>query len=286
MNRSRVKKITVALICILAFGASSMMTSEEALAATDKEIHVVNDGQKLSFDQPPIMVNDRVMVPIRTIFESLGYSVQWNGNLQMATAKKAGNEITVRIDDPVISHTKGSYTCDVPPMIINGRTLVPVRAISECAGCTVDWRSSTQTVMIFDGSITDNTDLFWRSIEGVWVDLSQAKSNRGDVTFPFYQINDKDMVYGVYPGGYDRTGEITNVKEVSNYTFDFTLYYPAGNFMMEYYPAEYIDCTIKLLGAPSNVYAIRFLNSTYDANWTFMGADLEATKQAVRSYVY
>lgn len=286
MKKSRVKKIAVALICILSFGASSMMTSEESWAATSKEIHVVKDGQKLSFDQPPVMINDRVMVPIRTIFESLGYSVQWDGNLRMAKAKKAGNEITVRIDDPVISHTKGTYTCDVPPMIINGRTLVPVRAISECAGCTVDWRSSTQTVMISDGLTTDNTDLFWRSIEGIWVDLSQAKSNRGDVTFPFYQINDKDMVYGVYPGGYDRTGEITNVKEVSNYTFDFTLYYPAGNFMMEYYPAEYIDCTIKLLGAPSNVYAIRFLNSSYDANWTFMGADLDAAKQAVRSYVY
>lgn len=286
MKRSRVKKIAVALICILAFGASSMMPSEESWAATNKEIHVVNDGQKLSFDQSPIMVNDRVMVPIRTIFELLGYSVQWDGNLQMATAKKAGNEITVCIDDPVISHTKGSYTCDVPPMIINGRTLVPVRAISECAGCTVDWRSNTQTVMISNGSTTDNTDLFWRSIEGIWVDLSQAKSNRGDVTFPFYQVNDKDMVYGVYPGGYDRTGEIINVKETSNNTFDFTIHYPEEYFMMEYCPEEYVDCAIKLLGAPTNVYAIRFLNSSYDSTWTLMGGDLEAAKQAVRSYAY
>lgn len=286
MKKSRINKIAVAVVCMLAFSASAVMTSTEALAATNKEIHVVNAGQKLSFDQPPVMRDDRVMVPIRTIFESLGYSVQWDGKLQKATAKKAGNEITVRINDPVISHTKGSYTCDVPPMIINGRTLVPVRAISECAGCTVDWRSSTQTVMISNSSTTDNTDVFWRSLEGIWVDLSQAKSNRGDVTFPFYQINDKDMVYGVYPGGYDRTSQITNVNAVSDYTFDFTLYYPAGNFMMEYHPAEYVDCTIELVGAPNNVYAIRFLNSSYDSTWTFMGANLEAAKQAVRSYVY
>lgn len=112
-------------------------------------IKVICSGQELFFDQPPIMTDgNRVLVPIRVIFEALGYSVDWYGDTQTAVAKKGNNTITVRINNPEILYSRGIYLCDVPPQIVSERTLVPVRAISECAGCSVDWNGETKTVIV------------------------------------------------------------------------------------------------------------------------------------------
>ncbi|MGN1116320.1 MAG: stalk domain-containing protein [Candidatus Ornithomonoglobus sp.] len=47
-----------------------------------------------------------------------------------------------------VNEISGKYTCDVPPQIISDRILVPVRAISESAGCNVAWNSDNKTVVI------------------------------------------------------------------------------------------------------------------------------------------
>ncbi len=116
------------------------------------EITVILNNTKLSFDQPPVMINDRTMVPIRAIFEAIGYTVNWNDATQTATAVKGSDSITVQINNSVISYVTngqaGTYTCDVAPQIVSDRTLVPTRAIAESAGCTVTWDESTQTVYI------------------------------------------------------------------------------------------------------------------------------------------
>ncbi|MBE7060883.1 MAG: copper amine oxidase N-terminal domain-containing protein [Ruminococcaceae bacterium] len=118
----------------------------------EKEIKVVLNGQELSFDQPPVIINDRTMVPIRAIFEAMGYAVEWNQNTKTATATKGIDKIVVQIGNHIISYTtngvSGTYYCDVAPQIISDRTLVPVRAIAESAGCNVDWDGNTKTVYI------------------------------------------------------------------------------------------------------------------------------------------
>lgn len=121
---------------------------DQSLLEEVSQIKVVINGKELSFDQPPIMENDRVMVPIRTIFEALGYTVDWYGDTQTAIAHKENNTITVQINNPEISYNRGTYSFDVSPKIVSGRTLVSVRAISECAGCNVDWNGQTKTVVI------------------------------------------------------------------------------------------------------------------------------------------
>jgi hypothetical protein len=116
--------------------------------AAEPIVSVLIDGIKVTFDQPPVMINGRTMVPVRAILEALGYEVYWNESENTVMAIGAGNTITAQIDNPVITHSNGVYYCDVPPMIVSGRTLVPVRAISESAGCTVEWNNNTYTVTI------------------------------------------------------------------------------------------------------------------------------------------
>lgn len=115
------------------------------------DIKVVLDGSEIVFDQPPVMIRNRTMVPIRAIFEAMGYSVDWNNETQTATAVRGANIITVKIGDVisyVLNGQAGAYDSEAPPQIVSGRTLVPVRAIATYADCTVDWDGDTQTVII------------------------------------------------------------------------------------------------------------------------------------------
>lgn len=118
----------------------------------DEEIKVVLNGSEIQFDQPPIMRNDRVMVPLRAIFEVLGYNVIWHDITQTATASNGSNTIIAQINNPNILYDQGTYVCDVSPTLVSDRTLVPVRAVSECAGCAVDWNEESNTVIITSGS--------------------------------------------------------------------------------------------------------------------------------------
>ena len=117
-----------------------------------KEITVELNGKKLSFDQPPVIINDRVMVPFRAIFEAMGYAVEWNQDTQSVSShNKQANNIFLSVNDPIITRIGAAatrYKCDVPPQIISDRLLVPVRAVAELAFCDVEWDGDSKTVYI------------------------------------------------------------------------------------------------------------------------------------------
>ncbi len=111
-------------------------------------ITVTLNEKHLEFDQPPIMVNDRVLVPLRVIFEELGATVTWDEKKQIVTAKRDNTKISLQIDSDKLYVNDDFTILDVPAQLINDRTLVPVRAISESFDCTVDWDGINQEVVI------------------------------------------------------------------------------------------------------------------------------------------
>lgn len=114
----------------------------------EPEIKVVIDGETLETDQAPIIVNDRTLVPMRAIFEKLGASVDWNESAQAVTAVKGEREISLAIGGDVMRIDGEAKTLDVPAMLYNERTLVPVRAVSEALNCNVNWIGEENTVAI------------------------------------------------------------------------------------------------------------------------------------------
>ncbi len=107
------------------------------------------DGKTIAFDQLPLIKNGRTLVPMRAIFEALGATVEWHNETQSITAKKGNTTIQMQIGKNSIVKDGKSIAIDVAPNIVGGRTLVPVRAISDCFNIGVDWDNYTQTVSLF-----------------------------------------------------------------------------------------------------------------------------------------
>ncbi len=111
-------------------------------------ISVKLNGAEISFDQPPVIDNDRTLVPLRAIFEALGANVDWDGDTQTVTAVKANITVSLKIGSLTMLKGTKTITLDVPAKIINERTLVPVRAIAEAFDCNVGWNADTREVII------------------------------------------------------------------------------------------------------------------------------------------
>lgn len=112
-------------------------------------IRVTVDGTPVVFDQPPMILDGRVLVPMRAIFEALGAKVHWEVGKQVVTAAKNKNTIIVSIGSIYAAVNGREQALDVPAQIINNRTMVPVRFISESLGAKVSWSVRSQTVTIY-----------------------------------------------------------------------------------------------------------------------------------------
>ncbi|MBN1629015.1 MAG: copper amine oxidase N-terminal domain-containing protein, partial [Thermoleophilia bacterium] len=114
-------------------------------------IQVEVNGRPLSFRVPPMQASGRTMVPLRGIFESLGAQVNWYAPTRTITAMKGATDVQLSIGDPRATVNGQTVLLDVPAMILNGSTMVPLRFISEALGADVKWFEATQTVSITTG---------------------------------------------------------------------------------------------------------------------------------------
>ncbi|HEU4798611.1 MAG TPA: copper amine oxidase N-terminal domain-containing protein, partial [bacterium] len=139
----------IALVLVLALGLS-MITSAPAQA---QAVRVIVDGSPVFFDQPPVVIGGRVLVPLRGVFERLGAFVQWNPGTRSILAVRGSDQVQLTIGSRIASVSGRQMFLDVPPQIVGSRTLVPLRFISESLGARVDWMPSTRVVMITSGSV-------------------------------------------------------------------------------------------------------------------------------------
>ena len=106
------------------------------------------NGYELIFDQPAILTNGRVLVPLRMIFETLGADVEWNQDTQTAIATRGETVVKIQIGSPVFTVNGVDVELDVAPQIRNNRTLVPVRAVAEAFDADVTWLHRRNIVII------------------------------------------------------------------------------------------------------------------------------------------
>lgn len=145
------KKIICSLLAVLCIFACIL-----PVGAAD-DILVVLDGTQLTFDVPPQIIKDRTMVPIRAIFEALGAEVDWDAETRTVTATIDDYTVQCTIDQKTMIAGGEKVQMDVAPVIVDGRTLMPVRFAAEAFDCTVVWVGSARTAYIVSRGYTDES---------------------------------------------------------------------------------------------------------------------------------
>jgi len=111
------------------------------------------NGISNTLDSPPVIKNSRTLLPIRAVIEALGGTVSWDPNTKKVTVTLGSTTIELWIGKSVakvnsIDTPIDSTNSKVVPEIINSRTMLPLRFITENLGCDVQWDGTTKTITI------------------------------------------------------------------------------------------------------------------------------------------
>ncbi|MEW6280177.1 MAG: copper amine oxidase N-terminal domain-containing protein [Candidatus Eremiobacterota bacterium] len=186
---------------------------------------VVVDGRELTFDQPPITEGGRLLVPLRGIFESLGADVVYLPSDRTIRATRGTTRVELPLGSRVASVNGRLLSLDVPARSLGGRTLVPLRFVSEALGAEVSWAAASQTVSIVSQAMpppVSSAPAPRLSIQSVVHDASRALKP-GDILL---------VTMSGDPGGratFDLTGVATGIdmREVRPGRYEGTVTIPA-----------------------------------------------------------
>mgnify|MGYP003319218900 CR=1 FL=1 len=165
----KLKKIIALGLAVITVMLGTMMTVSAATVA-ESNITVKVNGNEVDFpDQYPVIRNNRTLVPVRFVAEALGYDVDWNAEERSVLID--GGKIVLYIGSDKAFLDGVQTTLDVEPVIINNRTMIPLRIVAETLNCTVDWFETNRTVLVNardkngnEMSVFDRykqSDLFW-----------------------------------------------------------------------------------------------------------------------------
>jgi len=111
------------------------------------------NGETRTLDSPPVIKNNRTLLPIRAVVEALGGTVGWDATERKVTVSLGSTTIELWIGKSTakvngVNKSIDSSNSKVVPEIINGRTMLPLRFVTENLGCTVQWDGTTKTITI------------------------------------------------------------------------------------------------------------------------------------------
>jgi len=142
MSFSRVFAVLACLVVVVS------LLPTVALAQTRRPISIEFDGRVITGDVSPIIAGGRTLVPMRFIFETLGADVFWDSATRTVSGRKAGKVISMVVGSGTATVDGRSVTLEQPAQISNGRTLVPLRFVSQALGAQVEWDGARAIVRI------------------------------------------------------------------------------------------------------------------------------------------
>ena len=118
-------------------------------------VTVFSNGNEVS--DKGVIIDGRTMVPVRGVFEYMGYSVEWDENTKTATLTNTKKETVIKLTngETIFTVNDKIVTPDVPQQIIDGRFMLPLRAVGEAVNAKVGWNNETKTA-----TINENNNFF------------------------------------------------------------------------------------------------------------------------------
>ena len=147
-DAEQMKSLTAILLNV-----SLLLFSSVCYAGSD-DIKVYINNSCVNYDTTPVNINNRVLVPVRATFDALGADIEWFGEIQTVIATSGSTLIALKIDNPLLIvfdvQTQGIKTIelDFPPVLLNSKTMIPLRAVAEIFDYQVNWSEENKSIFI------------------------------------------------------------------------------------------------------------------------------------------
>lgn len=138
MNLKYIKLITVFIIFLTA----------SKVFAQDNITVIVNEKTVNFENQAPVIVDNRTLVPLRGIFDAMGYEIYWDNLSKSAVLEKNDTKIVATANDNYLVINDEIIQTDVAPKIINNSLMIPLRAIADLTDASVNWNQETKTISV------------------------------------------------------------------------------------------------------------------------------------------
>lgn len=140
------KKLILTGIAMLMFAVPTM---------ANDSVTVYSNGNEVA--DKGVIIEGRTMVPVRGVFEYMGYDVSWDSNTKTATLTntKKNSTITLTNGESTFNVNDKVVTPDVPQQIVNGRFMLPLRAVGEAVDAKIGWLNESKIA-----TINENNNFF------------------------------------------------------------------------------------------------------------------------------
>ena len=124
---------------------------KKAVLLTNSQDCSLSDGQtwmSKKLDASPMITSGRMLIPIRGVLDFMGAALDWNAGARQVTAKLGSKEVVLTINSRTALVNGKTVTLDAPARAVNGRTLIPLRFVSEQLGLKATWDNKTGYVTV------------------------------------------------------------------------------------------------------------------------------------------
>lgn len=138
-------------LIVLFFSLSAFAATSVELTLDTPSLYVLEDVvHEVALDKAPYIKSDRTMVPVRALCEAFGNEVSWDEDEQLVTITDGDSIIRLTIGGDTMEVNGRTATLDAAAEITDGRTFLPLRAISENLGYFVYYTASSRQIFIDD----------------------------------------------------------------------------------------------------------------------------------------
>lgn len=181
--------------------------------ASAGNIAVKLNGYPLPLSKPAMIQNDRVLVPMRSVMEALGYTIIWHQDSSSVEAIKEGTKLLITIDAPTAMVNQQLVTLNEAATLSENTTMIPLRFLTQYSGAMVEWDQKNTTVSIStnqvpQGDLTDSVVYIQTNkMQGSGIILS----SEGIIATNFHVIENASTAQMVFADGSIYQGKTTIV---------------------------------------------------------------------------
>lgn len=178
----------------------------------EEVISVYIDNEKIEFASPPMIKEERTLVPMREIFERLGFEVEWNQEEKSVIGTKGGTRIKMQIDQNIATKNGKEFFLEMPPVLIESRVMVPLRFVAESTEAEVIWNQKSRSVNITSKESLEHEPILEDSVVLIQTDKLQGSgvilSRDGLLVTNFHVLEGAKSVQIIFQNGRQYSGPV------------------------------------------------------------------------------